>query len=86
MINSQSHIKQTAELTFGPGLLGSKPLYFMEVSHIHLLIELMGKGQSYPASTFLQSQNVLLAPATKILKTRNLALVQLLKACVVWNC
>lgn len=67
-----------AELTFEPGLLGSKPQC--------ILIELMVKGQSYPALTFLQSQDVLLAPAMKTLKRRNLALVQWLKACVVWKC
>lgn len=53
---------------------------------MHLLIELVGKGQSYTALTFLQSQDVLLAPVMQILKIRNLALVQWLKACVVWNC
>lgn len=62
------------------------PLYFIEIFHIYLLIELMGKGLSCQALTFLQSQDVLSVPAMKILKTRTLALVQLLKACVVWNC
>ena len=46
-------------MTFDPGLLGSKPLYFMEVFHMYLVIEIVGKGQSHPTLTFLQSQNVL---------------------------
>lgn len=41
----------------------------------------MGKGQSYLVLPFFQSQDALLAPGTKILKTRKLALVQWLKAC-----